>query len=235
MVKLGRGKFRRALSKKRRSRAVAAVGRYRKRARVTKFKSNVPLGLGFPRKMTMTHKYEEVFNLTSTTAALATYRFCANGMYDPNTSGTGHQPMFFDQMAALYNHYCVIGSKIRITVINQTSSGVAGTVGVINNDDTATSYSDITAFSEQSAGKCRLIPGGSTTTTYLGNKFSAKKVYGGSILGNNNLAGSGTTNPGETHFWDIGYQTVSGTNAITIKVDISYIAVWSELKDIGQS
>jgi len=184
----------------------------------------------------MTHKYEEIISLTSTTGALATYRFNANGMYDPNTSGTGHQPLFFDQMTALYNHYTVIGSRITLTVMNQTSSGVAGTVGVIYNDDTATAYTDITGFGEQSAGRTRMIPGGANTTFVLGLKYSAKKTFGGSILSNTSLQGTASANPSEASYFDIGYQcTGTGTNALIVKVHVSYIAVWSEIKDIGSS
>ena len=35
-----------------------------------------------------------------------------NSLFDPDQTGTGHQPYYFDQFAALYNRYTVLGSKL---------------------------------------------------------------------------------------------------------------------------
>lgn len=44
---------------------------------------------------------------------MASYRFRANDCFDPDQSGTGHQPYGFDQyFPAMYNHGIVLGSKI---------------------------------------------------------------------------------------------------------------------------
>jgi hypothetical protein len=51
----------------------------------------------------------------ATGAASNSYFFIANGMYDPNITGTGHQPMGFDQMMSLYEQACVVRSKITVT------------------------------------------------------------------------------------------------------------------------
>jgi len=49
--------------------------------------------------------------------AATPYLFSANGMFDPDITGTGHQPMGFDQMMSLYNQCCVIRSKITVCFI----------------------------------------------------------------------------------------------------------------------
>ena len=33
---------------------------------------------------------------------------------DPNHTGVGHQPLYFDQLMTIYNHYIVIGAKITV-------------------------------------------------------------------------------------------------------------------------
>jgi len=46
------------------------------------------------------------------------YQFSANGCYDPDITSTGHQPMFFDNYAALFKRYSVHKSSISVTVVN---------------------------------------------------------------------------------------------------------------------
>jgi len=59
----------------------------------------------FSAKTTRALRYSDYFQLTTTSGAVSTYVFAANGLYDPNITGTGHQPMGFDQLLQFYNHY----------------------------------------------------------------------------------------------------------------------------------
>lgn len=65
--------------------------------------------------------YAETINITGSAAGVYAYTYAANGLFDPNITGTGHQPMGFDQMMTFYNHYTVISSKIKVTFSNQSS------------------------------------------------------------------------------------------------------------------
>ena len=79
-------------------------------------------------------------SLTITAIAIAgNYFFTANGLFDVNVSGTGHQPMGFDQMMLLYEQYTVVGSKINVSIL--TGSSVAVRAGVYLSPDT-TSITD---------------------------------------------------------------------------------------------
>lgn len=42
------------------------------------------------------------------------YEFRANGCFDPDVTGTGHQPRGFDQYGQLYDRYVVTSSKITV-------------------------------------------------------------------------------------------------------------------------
>lgn len=204
----------------------------------TKFRNTVSVGKGFPRKMLMTHKYHEVINHNSISGVPGFYKFNCNGMYDPNNTGVGHQPYYFDQMSAIYDHYTVIGSKITINVVPTASPSPAIYVSLAQNDDAVQTNNTVTGIAEQSDGTMRLIsPGATDTVRRLTNKWSAKKMFGGSVLGNDRLQGDAANNPAELTLWTIGLQAVDGVASVYTYIDvhIEYIAVWDELRDVVQS
>lgn len=73
-----------------------------------------------PQRFITKMKYSEQVN----TDANGQYRFNLNSIYDPNSTGTGHQPYGFDTLATLYNRYRVISCGWRIQV-NWTSNNTA--------------------------------------------------------------------------------------------------------------
>jgi len=68
-------------------------------------------------------QYAENFTSVSSGAGTAgAYVFSANGLFDPNITGTGHQPMGFDQMMIFFNHYTVTRSRCRIQCVSTTAA-----------------------------------------------------------------------------------------------------------------
>lgn len=201
-------------------------------------RSLVNVGKGFPKKMVMTHKYNEIIQHYSSAGAVSYYRFVCNGMFDPNYSGAGHQPYYFDQMSAIYNHYTVIGAKITLKIIPQAETQKAFGISLSQNDDAVQTATGLQNTAEQSNGKITLFAGnGTDRIAYMTDKWSAKKTFGGSILANDNLQGSSTANPTELTFWVIAVQALdlTTTTGAWIDVNIQYIAVWDELKDVASS
>lgn len=76
------------------------------------------------------HKYAETVGISLSGAALSTYRWNLNSTYDPNRSGTGHQPYGRDTYASLYNRYRVIGCSYNLSIV-PNSSGLATQICVI--------------------------------------------------------------------------------------------------------
>lgn len=90
------------------------------------------LGRGFPglpmrmrRKLTY---FEPIVLATSGAgpSVAGAYVFSANGLFDPNITAAGHQPLGFDQWMAMYNHYTV--HSCRITIV--CTANAAGPVYV---------------------------------------------------------------------------------------------------------
>lgn len=56
------------------------------------------------------------------TGALAVHVFSANGVYDPDVTGTGHQPRGFDQIMSMFDHYTVIKSYLTVSITSQSAT-----------------------------------------------------------------------------------------------------------------
>lgn len=195
-------------------------------------------GIGFPKKLLMTHKYQETVSLTIPfSVGMVKQFFSCNGMYDPNVSLGGHQPLYFDQMAALYDHYVVIGSKISVTFPPPRDANM--NVGIYIDDDAGNSFTSSDTVAEQSLSSSRLLLNpNAVRSTYLTRKWSAKKFFGGSILANTELQGTSAANPTEQSYYMIYCQSQTSPDAAytyNIIVNIEYIAIWKELKEVSSS
>ena len=110
--RIRRGRFRRRpYPKQRRTRRRFAQSKTE--ALATRQKVSVPRGIfGFPDEFITTIRYVDVYTLTSASNGIAKQYMRMNSLFDPDQTGTGHQPYYFDQFAALYNRYTVLGSKL---------------------------------------------------------------------------------------------------------------------------
>lgn len=198
--------------------------------------TRVTRNVGFPNKMTMRHRYTEAISLGSVTGALATYSFSANGMFDSNITGTGHQPLYFDQMTAIYDHYTVIGSTIKVHFVSFPENTTPLIVGIMKNDDSTVTPANATAMAEQSGSVSTLLSEDPSMIRTLSCSYSAKGTYGGSVLGNDQLQGTSATNPPEALLYTIFAQSANvNSGSVYVYVEIEYLAVWDELRDIAQS
>lgn len=218
-----------------------ARGRWFKSARksVIRYNPKFSLGsLGFPKVLKMKHRYVGApVQLNCTTGAMATQVWSCNGLYDPDITNAGHQPLYFDQMAVIYNHYHVIGSKITIKV--QTSEDPVGpSIGCIwIDDDASTTATNLSMVGEQQRNTLRNFggPNSNPNTTWV-KKWSAKKTFPGSVMSNNDLKGSASANPTEQSYFKFSYNTLDVSSAtIYITAVMEFVAIWNELKEVAQS
>lgn len=88
-------------------------------------------------RMSTVLKYNTVIGLNppiagGTTMGTNVWRFNINSMWDPDYTGLGHQPMYFDNYAALYQKYQVKYAKITATVINHYVNTTDGGTNNVN-------------------------------------------------------------------------------------------------------
>lgn len=92
---------------------------------------------------TITHcTYADQFDITLVADVLNTYTFNANGLFDPDQTGAGHQPLGFDQLAAQYAKYRVLSVAYHVTFGYTTANGttVLCNVAMVNGSTVPSRY-----------------------------------------------------------------------------------------------
>lgn len=196
-------------------------------------------GSGFPLVLKITHKWHHTFEQVIDGSLSAVGVNCI-GMFKPDAIGVlARQPMYFDQMSALYSRYTVIASKCKFTIINQpvTAQPPYKVVGFINENSTG-GITDFNALCEYHRAKPRVSQGGlNPDRVVVTLNWSTKKHNPGSIMANSLLAGTAANNPLESPRFQLNLTNMVSTSPqdLLITAEVSYIAVWDELKEIAAS
>lgn len=191
-------------------------------------KFNIPRW-GFPRRLYIAHKYASTDRFESTLGVSTNRLFRCNGMFDPDLTGIGHQPMYFDNCVAIYDHYTVVKSYAKFTICPSTVSTSAALVACYVDDDA--SVATPLANMEMAGSTGKLIPPAQNEPTILTKSWSARSTFGGDPLSNDNLQGTGTTDPVEQSNFVISVELPGlVTQNFTLITEIIYYAIWDELK-----
>lgn len=217
--------------------------------RITKALSRLPDN-AIPQSRTVKLRYAEWIALNvPATGLTSSYEFRASDLYDPNFTGTGHQPMGFDQMISLYNHFTVLGSKIKVTQAMYASGTLAvpPVVGLKLADTTGTTSGlDISNVIEQGTKNQYMQFGYSTNQSSNWKGIRLTGVYDASkffrrpqkvLIGDKDFSGSASSSPSENAFWSIWATGLGGNDPAEVQmlVEIEYLAVFTEPKSIAQS
>jgi len=203
-------------------------------------RSFVSLGRQFlPKMLKQTLRY---FDMPAVSIAIGTgistpYLFSCNGLYDPNVSGVGHQPMGFDNMMALYDHYTVVSSRLKVTLCNALTTADYPILLVAWIDDDGTATTSITTSVERPSSKLVVQAPGVAGPTPLFLSWSAREAFGPNPLSNDNLQGTSGANPTEVQNYAIQLYN-AGATAISgcfLAVELEYDVIWDEIKDITGS
>jgi len=159
------------------------------------------------------------------------YVFSANGMFDPDITGTGGQPMSFDQAMLFYNHYTVHRSTIRVTFMSDSTT-LRASVGIfVSGSSTVTT--SIEQLLENGDGAFQILEyagayGGTATFQRTLNVGRFQDVS--DVMDDPNMRGDSASNPTEQAYYHLVVYN-SGT-AATVQVDfqavITYDATFHE-------
>lgn len=206
--------------------------------RKTRFRtSKIPNALSFgkytlPLRVQNQMHYASTTPLAFTAPGTAQMAIRCNGIFDPEVALGGHQPLYFDQLSALYNHYTVIASKI--TVRTSPDFGGGNTrpymVTLIIDDDNNVNIGAQNARERPGARSHLVNP--SEADKGLTSYWNAQRTFGGNVIDNPDLQGSSTTDPAEQSQWHIFLDGGVLDQVVDVFVDVTYTVVWDELKSI---
>lgn len=193
----------------------------------------------FPQRVRM--RYVELITINSEGIANAHYQFRANSIFDPNYTGSGHQPYKHDTYQQLFDHYLVYKSFIKCEVApaQQVSDEVGNIFGLgLYVRDVATTEDSFSLLSEKGTGRTMLANSDPSKKYYLKSMYSAKSFFNIKNIKDNSdrLGAQFGTNPAEDVIYTI-TQYAMGVDPvpINIKVVIDYYCLLSEPRDLTQS
>lgn len=191
-----------------------------------------PSSGGFPPTMTTNMRYCDNILLTSYTGSVAGNIFRINSLFDPDYTGVGHQPLYFDQFAASYGRYVVLGCKAtyRFATLSQSpDSAPVGPyqIGVIGSNQSSFPNSR-TLLAESNNSITDLMAradGGPCVKTIVMSYIPSRDI--GLPSTDDTVGASVGTNPTATYFM---YPWVSDLNntqsVVQLQVTFEYRVKW---------
>lgn len=186
--------------------------------------------------------------------APAQFTIRGNSLFDPEVIVGGRQPFGFDQYAAFYQRYCVIGSSCMLQASPAGDASAApngfNSVYRLNLWPTASSVATLGSgftnvganapVAEQPYGKTRLISvnslGAAGGAAIVKNYMSTQKMFGVSstaVMGDLQYSALVSANPSVEWFWNISLEDSVGTFSTAtgrfyVYVRVVYYAVMQE-------
>lgn len=204
---------------------------------------------GFPSRYAARLKYTQFVTLDMTSIGSGVgvqHRMRANSLYAPSYDTAGHQPRGYDQLARIYDHYCVIGSKIRV-MFNQDVDTLqnVGCYAFVNISDTANALPSLISMCEDRKSNCKYMSRNTTGSkpVTLTETYSPYKMFGipkkDSLISNDRLNTQVSTNPLEDAIYAVGLvcerTTTTDPSPIVARIDISFMCIFTELRPIPES
>lgn len=215
-----------AQSARKRARSKTTTSRVLSRSIGTQTRVPRPIKYGLPATLKMGIKYSDLVSWDLAAITLGTYTFRANDLYDPDYSGTGHQPLGFDQLMAMYNRFTVIASDITVKFNSddtQTATSYWFVMRKITSVETPNSLAEAIETPGSQWGGFNVTQGPlvlkqsfNRNKDHPGVKFSDDFEFGTAAQSPTNATyyqiaaqGSGTSNPGVVQmFAEIKYQVI---------------------------
>ncbi len=135
-----------------------------------------PRVIGFPDFYRVRLTYVDLITIAPG-SNVGTYVFRGNSCFDPDFTGIGHQPTYYDQLALIYSRYRVFSSAISASVVNGSASAV-GTLCVLPSTNVLAPPNVYEAMQLPYARKTREVPVGGGRETAVSHSITTAKILG---------------------------------------------------------
>jgi len=176
--------------------------------------------------------YSSFGTLTSGASnAAGAWVFSANGMFDPDITGTGGQPMSFDSFMAFFNHYTVHACTMTVTFMCDSTT-LRPTVGLfVSGSSTVTT--DIGVLEQNGIGAKQIINianAAQSMATFSCNLDVGRFQSVRQVMDDPNMRGDSASNPTEqAYFHLVCYNTgTTATCQVDWQIDMEFDATFHE-------
>jgi len=174
-----------------------------------------------PDRVVVNLKYTTILSRSPGTAT-DEYIFTGNGPFDPDVTGTGGQPVGYDQWCNFYGRQLTLSSKIRIKVIdNSSTTNVA--ICVFPTDTTGGVSTFVDAASQPySRWQIATFSGGMSKLS-INNSISTSKIWGKNCHYDDLFTSTTGSVPSNLWYWVINADASPGSAAVyTLYVEVIY-------------
>jgi len=187
---------------------------------------------GFPdRLLTKLRYHDGPLTITSTLGGQALYQFRWNSTFDPDYTSAGHQPLYRDTFASLYDQYAVVKARATIKFTN-IAGGSSFLVGCVTDDDT-TAASASSTIVEQNHAQWSVINvngSGHDQHTFIIN-WDCRRYLGIDPFTSQTYKTAIGSNPSEVSFLNIfAYERAGATANTTFDITLEQEVLWTELQ-----
>lgn len=183
-------------------------------------------------KFKATLRYSDLITLQDSVLSYRSQIYRANSVYDPDFTGTGAQPRYFDQLSALFQHVYVIGSKCRVRAVNANTE--TQMIGCMLKRDSTVVTTGIDFREDQYSNTRVMSSNGGTPEATVSMTYKPAFLTGcqKGVLTHSELRHGASGNP-----QDVAYFHVNGYNlhdpldplsSIRCVIDIDYICMFVE-------
>lgn len=186
-----------------------------------------------PPKKLVRMRYCSYVAINPVAGQMTSYVFRANSVYDPDLTGVGHQPSYYDQCAALYDHYHVKESHLKATFFNNIAAANYAVVVAAKVDDDGTISTDMTSLLEDDDVVYQVLRLSATEETKsLTIDFNSDSFFGKEVSDETAPFGQ---NPEEVAYFNLAVGAADQSSdpaTVSAVVVIDYIVECSERKDL---
>lgn len=171
-------------------------------------------------------RYSEYLTLNPGVGQTFAHVFSANGLFDPDITGVGHQPRGYDQWMSLYTRYVVTKAKITVQAANDGNANSSALFGVNVTTDPNTSL-DVRDHTE--CRICSFAPLSKDAPRTVTQTFDLQAWKKGvKIMSDDVISGTQGTNPAEQYYFNVFVAAMTnGTDLATVPlyITIEYEAI----------
>ncbi len=223
------------------------IRRYRKRERRYRKRRANPYSRvssnPVPSQKLVKLKYVEQVSMDPAAGSMSHFLFRANSLFDPNQTGTGHQPMGLDQWEPFYGLYTVVKSEIKVTFFSSVTTELAsGIVGIyLNDDNTSTNVMDtMIEYNRTNHALIGPVDAGNGIIT-VRHSYSPQKMFGRSLktyIGSDNGSALFSASPADTAVYDIfagPIVSAADLGPVDLLIEVWYTAMLTDRATLASS